>query len=285
MLLDGVEKELLSRADEPEFPISSLGSLNRKLWGLKPGLTIIGARTSMGKSALALQIAVDLAMQRKRVLFLSLEMTVESMGERIFSNQEEVDNYSLIIGKLKSDSVMARKWMSFKEKLKDIPLIMTCGIGMDFSEIAEVIEHLEQNPEVIIVDYVQAIKGSRNDREALNEYIRHFRGLCIKNRIVGILCSQSNRQTFDDDDKRPTLANLKGTGFLEEHADCVMLLHWPHFYDSSKAENEYIIDIAKQRNGRTGEVKVHYKPSFYRFYDIEDKQPDFPDREEIDDIS
>ena len=269
--LDGVETELLSRADEPPLSLRSLPIFNKKIWGLKYGLTILGARTSMGKSALALQMALDLALQSKKVLFLSLEMTLEAMTERLFCNKKEVDNFEVLTGKLKTDSVIARKWIAFKDELKDIPLILTCGIGMDFSEITDVIEHLEEKPDLIFVDYVQAIRITRNERDALNEYIRHFRGLCIQNKIAGVLCSQSNRQTFEDNNKRPTLANLKGTGFLEQHADCVILLHWPHFYDNSKNENEYIVDIAKQRNGRTGECQFHYKPQYYKFYEIEER--------------
>jgi replicative DNA helicase len=223
----------------------------------------------MGKSALALQMAIDLALQNKRILFLSLEMTVESMVERLFCNQYDVDNFDVLQGKLKINKDIASKWISFKDRIKDIPLILTCGIGMNFQEVTDVIEHLEEKPDVIFVDYVQAIRINRSEREVLNEYIRHFRGLCVFNKIAGVLCSQSNRQTFDDDNKRPTLANLKGTGFLEEHADCVILLHWPHFYDNSKNQNEYIVDIAKQRNGRTGECVLHYKPEYYKFYDVD----------------
>lgn len=271
--LGGVEQELLNRSDEPELPLKSLPLFNRKLWGLKYGLTVLGARTSMGKSALALQMAVDLALQNKKVLFLSLEMTLESMIERIFCNQKEVDNYSTLTGMLKTEQSISNKWLDFKEKFQDVPLILTCGIGYDFQEITDIIENLDEKPDAIFVDYIQAIRTTRGEREVLNEYIRHFRGLCLKNKIAGILCSQANRQTFDDNNKKPSLANLKSTGFLEEHADCVMLLHWSHFYDTSKNENEYIIDIAKQRNGRTGEYTLHYQPQYYKFSEMEVEIP------------
>jgi len=270
--LDGVEVELLNRGNEPLLPIKSLPSLNNKLWGLKVGLTVIGARTSIGKSSIALQMASDLALQGKRVLFLSLEMTVDSMVERLFCNLYEVDNYSLLTGKLKMDAELAKKWFSFKEKLQEAPLILTCGIGMTCDEVNQIIEHLEEKPDAIFIDYIQAVRASRNEREALNEYIRHFRGLCIQNKIAGVMCSQANRQTFDDDNKEPLLSNLKSTGFLEEHSDCVILLHWAHFYDNSKPENEYKVIIAKQRNGRTGSHMVYYKPECYKFFDFEVNQ-------------
>lgn len=272
--LDGVEQELLSRGDEPKLPLKTLQTLNTKIWGLRYGLTIIGARTSIGKSALALQIAVDLAKQGKRVLFLSLEMTVESMLERIFCNLKDVDNFDTLRGHLKSDQSIARKWIAFKDEMNDIPLILTCGIGLTCAEIEQVIDNLDEKPDAIFVDYIQAVRVSRNEREVLNEYIRHFRGLCLNNKIAGVMCSQANRQVFDEDNKEPTLANLKSTGFLEEHAETVILLHWPHFYDNTKPENDYKVIIAKQRNGRTGSHMLHYKPEFFKFYDVEINKED-----------
>lgn len=280
-LLDGVEAELLRRGDAPDLPFTTLQSFSGKIWGLKPGLTVIGARTSIGKTAFALQLASDLALQKKKVLFLSLEMTVESMVERMFCNIHEVNNFDLLTGKLKSDQSIARKWLEFKTKLEGIPLIFTCGIGMNCDEVGQVIDNLDEKPDVIFVDYIQAVRASRNEREVLNEYIRHFRAICIQNRIAGVMCSQANRQTFDDDNKEPALANLKSTGFLEEHADCCILLHWPHFYDNSKPENEYKVIIAKQRNGRTGAHMLHYRPEFYKFNDVELKQDD-KTREDVD---
>jgi len=270
--LGGVEAELLNRGETPRLPLTTLPTLNTKIWGLRYGLTVIGARTSIGKSAMALQMAYDLALQNKRVLFLSLEMTVDSMLERIFCSMCEVDNFDTLTGQLKINQSIAKKWMDFKDRLTGVPLILTCGIGLTCAEIERVIDHLEEKPDAIFVDYIQAVKISRNEREALNEYIRHFRGLCIQNNIAGVMCSQANRQVLEDESKEPTLGNLKSTGFLEEHAETVILLHWPHFYDNNKAENDYKVIIAKQRNGRTGAHMLHYKPEFYKFYDVESKR-------------
>jgi len=265
--LVGVEQELLNRTNEPKLSLTTLPTFNRKIWGLKTGLTIIGARTSMGKSALALQFAYDLANQMKETLFLSLEMNVESMIERLFCNVCEVDNYFLLTGTFKNDLEQQEKWGTFK-KLVKIPLMLSCGIGKTFEEINQTIDLLNPKPKVIFVDYIQAIKFARNEREEMNEYIRKFREICLKNNIAGVLCSQVGRAVFEDGNKEPCLANLKGSGFLEEHADTVMLLNWQHFYDPKVDKNEYKIIIAKQRNGRIGEYLLHYKPEYYRFYDI-----------------
>jgi len=270
--LGGIETELKSRGEDPEFPIRSLPFLNRKIWGLRRGLTVIGARTSMGKSALGLQFALDLAKQGKKVLFLSLEMTVESMVERLFCNELEVDNYELLTGKLKEDVALQAKWDCFKGRMEKLEFILTCGIGKTFEEVNQIIENFDALPEIIFVDYVQAIKIENRERENLNEYIRNFREICIKNKIAGVVCSQANRQVFDEEKREPTLANLKSSGFLEEHADTVLLLHYPFAVDNKKPESEYKLILAKQRNGRTGEHWLFFKPHFYKFIDKEKEE-------------
>ena len=270
--LSGTEVELKSRGDDPEFSLRSLPTFNRKIWGLKRGLTVLGARTSMGKSALGLQLALDLAKQRRRVLFLSLEMTVDSMIERLFCNEMEVDNYELLTGKLNTDPEIQAKWDCFKGRMEELNFVLTCGIGKTFEELNHIVEKFEFVPDVIFVDYIQAISLGRFEREQLNEYIRKFREICLLHRIAGVVCSQANRQVFNEDDKEPTLVNLKSTGFLEEHADTVLLLHYPHVIDNKKPDYEYKLILAKQRNGRTGEHFLHYKPEFYKFFDVEEKK-------------
>lgn len=221
----------------------------------------------MGKSALALQIAYDLADQQKEVLFLSLEMSAESLVERLFSNLMRIDNYELLRGQFKIKTEYQEQWGSFI-KLMDIPLKISCGLGKTFEEINELIEILDPKPKVIFVDYIQAIHKTANERQDMDNYINRFRELCIEFDIAGVLVSQNSRKVFDEETKEPSLANLKGTGFLEESASTVMLLFWPHFYNENLDRNIYKIIIAKQRNGRTGEHLVNFTPEYYRFTEL-----------------
>jgi len=266
-LLPSVKAELEARGDTPDLAITSLPDFNDKIWGLKKGLTIIGGRTSQGKSSLALQMAYDLADQKKDVVFLSLEMTTESLIERLFCNIERVDNYEMLRGKLKTEPFYQEKWGRF-EKFMDIPLKLSCGLGKTFNQINEVIELLEPKPKVVIVDYIQAIKKTSNERLEMDDYITRFRELCLYHGIAGILVSQNSRKVFDEDTKQPSLANLKGTGGLEESADTVILLFWPHFYNENLDRNIYKIIVAKQRNGRTGEHLVNFIPENYLFTEL-----------------
>lgn len=266
-LLDGVKVELEARGEEPDLPISSLPEFNHKIWGLRRGLTVIGGRTSQGKTSLALQMAYDLADQHNEVLFLSLEMTVESMIERLFCNLERVDNFDMLSGKMKTETIYQERWGSFT-KLMNIPLKLSCGLGKTLEDINGIIDLLEPKPKVIFVDYIQGIRKGQNERADMDDYILRFRELCLLNKIAGVLVSQNSRKVFDEENKEPSLANLKGTGVLEESSDTVILLFWPHFYSEKSDKNIYKITVAKQRSGRTGEHLVNYMPEYYKFTEL-----------------
>lgn len=267
-ILDGWEdckKIIVGRAKEPELPLVSLPLLNKKIWGLRKGrLTVIGARTSQGKSAFVSQVACDLSSQGKSVLFLSLEMCQEEMHERILCYTQRIDNYHLLTG----------HYDTYEEKITNHPkeiskwsLSFSDCIGKTWKEIDDFLIGIRTKPDVIILDYVQAIKGTgKNDKENLDEYIRHFREMAIRHNFAGILCSQVNRANQDNEDKEPKLHQLKGTGVLEEHADVVILLYW-----KDKTKKDYQIEVAKNRNGRTGYIKLNYTPEYYLFTECEEE--------------
>ena len=102
--LSDIETDFTERTGTPRLPITSLPELNRKIWGLKEGgITIVGARTSQGKSSFAMQCAWDLADSNIPVLFLSLEMDEKSLIERLFCHVAKVDNYDIKTGKWNTD--------------------------------------------------------------------------------------------------------------------------------------------------------------------------------------
>ena len=266
--LPGTYKKLVSRGKNPKLPLKTLPGFNRKIWGLHTGLTVIGSRTSQGKSSFSLQIAYDLASQNFPVLFLSLEMDEESLVERLFCNSKKVDNFDLLTGKINNEDIKS-KWDEFSEEIKTIPLLITNGIGKTFSELTELVEIMNPKPKVIIIDYIQVIKQVRDEREVLNEYLRNLRQYCVENDIAGVICSQSNRQTLQDKGREPTLNTLKGTGVLEEISDVVLLLHWDNFYTKDPDTfNNFKIIVAKNRNGMTGSYEVSFYPHYYRFEEL-----------------
>ncbi len=278
-----VGEELSQRGTEPQYGLKTLPVLNRMIWGIQPKkLYVIGARTSQGKSSLVLQIAWDLALQKHEVLFISLEMTIEEMVERLFCMSCEVNNEKLLTGRFKDH---AKEWGEFHAQVASMPLVLSEGIGKTWKDIQYLLDQISTKPKVIILDYIQCIKGvGLEKREAIDEYIRQFRQMAIEYNFTAILCSQVNRAGIDSKEKVPGLHHLKDSGFLEEHADKVILLHYPYAYEKTEEKFKYVMIVAKNRNGQTGPVEIYFKPQFYRFYDrnVEDDNPPIEAKETAD---
>lgn len=259
---------LLKRGDKPEIEIKSLPELNKKLWGIAKGeLMIIGARTSQGKSSFALQIAHDVASQGHPVLYMSLEMTVLSLLERLFCNYSRIPNIDLLTGKFMQ---WKSQFQAFQEHMAHCKLMITENLGTTWHEIDEFVSCLDPRPKVIIIDYIQCVAGANMDNKgAIDETIRHLRQMAIEFGFTVIICSQINRLSMSDDNKEPQLHHLKGSGFLEELADKVLLLHYPFFYNDKADPAKYTLLVAKNRNGRTGRCDVIFKPEYYLFQDAD----------------
>ncbi len=273
--LDKTFEMLKGRGSRPDIPLLSLPHLNSKIWGLhKKKLTVVAARTSNGKSALAIQIAMDTAAQGIPTLFFSLEMYEEDVIERAFCQSMKIDNMELLTGNFHKYQA---EWEAFKEKLKKMPLVVTDGIGRNWQEVYDYLEQLPKKPKVIIIDHVQEAKDASqpNQRAVIEEYLRKLREMAIRHDFAAIVLSQVNRSAQEADHKEPKLHHLKGTGYLEEGADVIMLLHWPYYYSKKRGENDrFIINVAKNRNGRTGYVEVSYTPQHYLFADYVPKPKD-----------
>lgn len=264
----GIHSDLQARGDAPEIPITFLPTLNAKIWGLKKKtLVVVGSRTSQGKTSFLTQLAFKLAERNIPVLYLSLEETPDTLIERIFCQEMEVDNFCLISGQFKKELSIQAKWKTFVEVVSKIPLLVTCGVGKNWNEVNQTISLISPKPKVVIVDYIQAIAlRPRDSREMINEYIRQFRQGAVEGNYVGILASQINRGAESNANNKPAMWQLKDTGVLEEHSDLVLLLFWEYFYKNDEEKmNDFMIQVAKNKRGRTGEIFVKYYPEFYKF--------------------
>ncbi len=256
-------KKIKERTGTPEIEITSLPRLSEKLWGIhKRETMIIGARTSQAKTSFALQLAWDCAKQGKRVYIFSLEMSEEALLERLFCQTARIPNHELLLNPKKYEEQAKQ----FIELLQDMPIIITYKIGSNVKQLWQAIQELPK-ADVVIVDYVQMIHHFNTDRlHAITEYVNSFRELCVKKDFAGILISQVNRMAMDKGQNQPKLWLLKGSGSLEETADTCLLLHWDFFYTNNENKrSDFIINIAKQRNGLTGTVLVDFHPQYYRF--------------------
>ena len=172
-LFAGIWEKIRIRETKPSIVISSLPNLNDKLWGLhRQELMVIGGRTSMAKSAFALQLAWDVALQGFPVHYLSLEMTKEALVERLFCQQMRVENDLLRKGRFKDEPTAGE----FKQKISNMPLLITDTIGNNIQSLYTLIEPVQPRPFVVIIDYIQAIDKLRGERlDTINEYIRFIR--------------------------------------------------------------------------------------------------------------
>lgn len=268
--LPEAETYFKSKGKSPELPISSLQKLNDVIWGLsKQTMTTVGARTSMGKSAFVGQIVADLLDQDKSVLYLSFEMTQRELVARLFSHKSRVPNYEVTKGNFES---YINNWADFCEYLNDKKLVVTTGFGATWEEIDAFLSSLKKVPDVVIIDFIQSIKGSSKDggKSFIDEYIRHFRQMCIEKNFAGVIVSQLNRSNQETKSKTPQMHQLKGTGYLEEHSDCVILLEWLYKTQSSKDKEKYQINVAKNRDGKTGFINVRFIPEIYTFKEYDE---------------
>lgn len=255
--LEGINK----RTGTPEIQIPSLPKLSHNLFGLKrKEFTVLAGRPSNGKSGLALQIAWDVAKQDFQVYFFSREMSEEALIERLFCNLSMVSNQDMLYKPMDFKD----KFEEFRELIKNIKFIITDSIGVNIDNLYQAIEDLPQ-ADMIVLDYIQTVRGLGKRREVLDDYIFKFKEICNEKNMVGLMVSQINRGSEQTEGKRPQLYQLKETGSLEEAADNCLLVFWEHYYDSTKPFNDYEITIAKQRNGATGLLRVKFHPQYYRF--------------------
>jgi len=262
--LQGTREYLAKKGTRPDFEITSLPYFNEKAFGLnRKELTIIGARPSNGKSALALQIADDIS-QTHKVLFISLEMFIEKCVIRLFCNNMRVNNTKLKYDGIAAYSNQYDKFIELKQKPR---LAITESVGKNWEDIEQMLIELAEKPDVIILDYIQCIsKIGLKKLEVVDEYVKNLRAMAGQFDFAAVILSQINRANVQEGNE-PTMMGLKSSGFLEEHADNVWLLHFPYHYDCTQDKTKFKITIAKSRDGETGSVMCQFIPWEYRFED------------------
>lgn len=263
--------ELEGRGTKPELQLKSLPYVSDRLWGLAPReLMVIAARPSQGKSAFAMQLAFDLASQGIPSMFLSLEMSVLAMLERLFCHYTNIQNTSILRGGFKD---YPAQWKAFCEHVNQTPLLITEGLGKTWDEIDMVIDQMDTKPRVIILDYIGMVDSDGEEkRNAIERWIKNFRRKAIEYNFAGIVCAQINREgdvkgQKNAGDHLPSLRHIKETGCLEEHCDSALLLHYPRHYSVEEDQNKFTLILAKKRNGPTGIINCRFIPQYYKFED------------------
>lgn len=236
----------------------------------KSDLIIVAGRPGMGKSSAALEFALTPAINKIPVVFFSLEMSSEQLTARALSilsgiDVQKVVNKTLNAGELKTLNASAFELNNIPLFLDDTPNISLLDLKIRCNKIKR-----EHGLNLVIVDYLQlmrsGLKTSSREQE-VSEISRGLKALAKELKVPVIALSQLSRENEKRADKKPMLSDLRESGSIEQDADMVIFCHRPEYYglptyqigDSEvPSENLFIFNIAKFRNGSTGDVKARW---------------------------
>jgi replicative DNA helicase len=262
-------------------------ALDYKTSGLQPSeLIILAARPSVGKTALALNIAENVALRENRpVALFSLEMSREQLVQRMLCSQAGVSGNRIRHGTLTEED-WERLQMA-AERLFRAPIFIDDTSGLSVLEMRAKCRRLkaERNDlALIVIDYLQLIRShsrrAENRNQEIGEIARALKGLAREFEVPVLVLSQLSRAVERREEKRPILSDLRDSGSIEAEADVVLFIHRPNrrgdeLDDDEPREagvvptEEVEIIIAKQRNGPTGRISLGFQPAFSRFVTLE----------------
>lgn len=272
-LLDRVEEMSLNPNDITGVP-TGFFDLDRMTSGMQAGdLIVLAARPSMGKTALAINIAEHVALKEDLpVAVFSMEMGASQLAIRIVGSIGRIDQGRLRTGKLIDD-----EWPRLSEaieKLKTVSLSIDETPGLTTSELRASARRLARSCGklgLVVVDYLQLMSGSsagdgENRATELGEISRGLKMLAKELQCPVIALSQLNRGVEQRTDKRPMMSDLRESGAIEQDADVIMFIYRDDYYNKdSKEPGVAEIIIAKQRNGPTGTVKLTFLKPITKF--------------------
>src|SRR5690625_518842 len=279
----------------------------------KGDLIILAARPGMGKTAFALNLLVNAAMDKRSPtpgIVFSLEMGAEQLAGRILSSMARVPSDKMRSADL-SDAQFNRIYESISQ-LKDLPVFIDETPSISVSEMARKcrqVQH-EHGLGLVIIDYLQLMTGSKNARisnreQEISEISRRLKALARELECPVIALSQLNRAVEQRADKRPMLSDLRESGAIEQDADLIMFLYRQIYYDRlahkegadaggpdrdnsaplemmpSREGDDAEVILAKHRSGATGSVTLTFHESFTLFANRVGDHPPGPDDDDL----
>ena len=260
---------------------SGFNELDRLTAGFQPGtLIILAARPAMGKTAFALSMARNMALDyHKAVAFFSLEMTGNELAMRLIAGEAQIENNRL----KKGDKLQPweQEQLAIKtQPLKDAPIYIDDTPGLTIFELRAKCRRLKQKYDIqmVFIDYLQLMSAggelSRNGNreQEISTISRQLKTLSKELGIPVLAMSQLSRAVETrGGDKKPLLSDLRESGAIEQDADIVMAIYRPEYYKITNDEKgptagKADILLLKQRSGSTGEVRLDFKGQFTRFY-------------------
>lgn len=262
---------------------TGFNSLDSVIYGFSKGdLIILAARPSMGKTAFALNIALNVADGRgsveskKTVALFSLEMGAEQLVSRMLCSQGMVESDKIRSGKLSNENIEALEFAISKLNEKNIYIDDSAFIKVN--EVKAKCKALknEVGLDLVIIDYLQLIQGSRktdNRQQEVSEISRSLKQMARELDCPVIALSQLSRSVESRQDKRPMMSDLRESGSIEQDADIVSFLYRDDYYNREETdedgENKDIttieVIVAKHRNGSTGTAELAFLKKYNKF--------------------
>lgn len=256
--------------------------LDEMTGGLHPGeLFILAARPSMGKTALALNIAQHIATHpsmRKTVAIFSLEMSKESLLTRMLCAAARVDNSKFRAGYLNADE--RRQLSAAAAQLMDAPIYIDDTSGANLMDVHAKLRRLKRDEDLalVVIDYLQLMGGRGKYENRVQEVSALSRGLKLMAKDLGVpmlvLSQLSRAPEMRIGEHKPQLSDLRESGSIEQDADVVGFIYREEVYKPDRADLKGLADliVSKQRNGPTGTVKMVFFKQFTKF---ENRKEDF----------
>ena len=268
---------------------TALDALDNKTGGLNNSdLIIIAGRPAMGKTALATNMAYnvaeymmhakDLDEKSKGVAFFSLEMSADQLATRILSTVTQTNGHKMRTGEL--DNAEFTRIAAAVRELEKLPLYIDDTPGLNINTIRTRARRLKRNKGLglIVIDYIQLIMGTGSKKtegnrvQELSEISRGLKILAKELNVPVIALSQLNRGVEQRDDKRPVMSDLRESGSIEQDADIVMFLYRDDYYnEDSEKRNIAECIVAKNRHGETGKVELRWMPEYTTFATLENR--------------
>lgn len=269
--MERIEK-LQSSGKEITGVPSGFADLDALTTGFQPSdLIIVAARPSMGKTAFCLNVATHAAVEGAGVAVFSLEMSKESLVQRMLTAEARVDGQAARKGTLRD--------YDFMKLARAAGVLSSCKIWIDDTPALTILEmrakarrlRQENALGLIIVDYLQLMRspGFQDNRvQEVSDISRSLKGLARELEVPVVALSQLSRASEQrGNDKKPMLSDLRDSGAIEQDADLVIFIHRPEYYDRDNDELRGVAEILleKHRNGPTGKVTLHFNREYTRF--------------------
>lgn len=259
--------------------MSGYKGLDNLINGFKPGdYTLLAARPSMGKTALGLNMAEKMVINKKKVLIFSYEMTENQLVTRMLSGLGKVDANK--INKRKGLQMNEEDWtrlINAAEALNTDNLKINDDPTLTVAQMQSIARKMKMTDglDIVIIDYLQKVRpaNAKGDRRSQVEQISSdIKNMAKILNVPVIVISSLSRESEKKAGQIPALSDLRDSGQLEYDADIVMFLHRPAYYDATAYEKEAILLIDKHRNGPLGRVDLVWESQYTKFLDVEDQR-------------